>query len=511
MAEEQLASLPASLIDKEATGKLILHKKADPSSSNVPTGEIDPQVTGTDLPGVGFTLYKIRDIDLYSNAGVKNAAEKMNQPKPANQYLTAGGQADLTKVTEVKQGVTDEHGMIEFSFAKGELGAYLVVETGPKPGYTPASPFIAFIPMTKNNGQDGEKGGVEWNYNVHAYPKNFKKGVTDKIVEDSGKNGGDTVTYTVSAVPQGIGVDQKRTVFKIQDTLDEKLAAPEKDSVKVSIEDAGDKVFTEDVDYEVTVAGQTVTVTFKDEGLAKLTSAMKVSVEIPATVKDSSTGILPNQAQVFENNPNDDQDKTGTPSETPRVKTYFGDVTFDKIDGATNEKLAGAKFALYGAIGDQECVDAVKAPAQKLRSGGKEEWISAGGSGQVTITGLHVNDIANEKYSAGPDGKYGTDDDAVESFVTNKYSSYCLVETEAPKGYELLPEPIKFDLKKQEVVDAQGSLIKKIGTNGKIENLKDTTPNLPMTGGAGIGILAALGALIIGAGAWLARRNSAKN
>ncbi|WP_231139753.1 LPXTG cell wall anchor domain-containing protein [Corynebacterium ulcerans] len=32
-----------------------------------------------------------------------------------------------------------------------------------------------------------------------------------------------------------------------------------------------------------------------------------------------------------------------------------------------------------------------------------------------------------------------------------------------------------------------------------------------MTGGAGIGILAALGALIIGAGAWLARRNSAKN
>ncbi|MFA1455474.1 LPXTG cell wall anchor domain-containing protein [Corynebacterium diphtheriae] len=32
-----------------------------------------------------------------------------------------------------------------------------------------------------------------------------------------------------------------------------------------------------------------------------------------------------------------------------------------------------------------------------------------------------------------------------------------------------------------------------------------------MTGGAGVGILAAIGAAIIGAGAWFARRNSAES
>nr|WP_244659201.1 LPXTG cell wall anchor domain-containing protein [Corynebacterium diphtheriae] len=33
---------------------------------------------------------------------------------------------------------------------------------------------------------------------------------------------------------------------------------------------------------------------------------------------------------------------------------------------------------------------------------------------------------------------------------------------------------------------------------------------MPLTGGAGVGILAAIGAAIIGAGAWFARRNSAE-
>ncbi|CAB0578307.1 fimbrial protein [Corynebacterium diphtheriae] len=44
----------------------------------------------------------------------------------------------------------------------------------------------------------------------------------------------------------------------------------------------------------------------------------------------------------------------------------------------------------------------------------------------------------------------------------------------------------------------------------KIKNLRQDTPNLPLTGGAGVGILAAIGAAIIGAGVWFARRNSAE-
>lgn len=77
----------------------------------------------------------------------------------------------------------------------------------------------------------------------------------------------------------------------------------------------------------------------------------------------------------------------------------------------------------------------------------------------------------------------------------------------------MLASPISFEIKKSEVEgkDNPIRLLTEVGQDGKLKNLKDTTPNLPMTGGAGIGILAALGALIIGAGAWLARRSSAKN
>ncbi|AER69875.1 Hypothetical protein Cp106_1831 [Corynebacterium pseudotuberculosis 1/06-A] len=118
--------------------------------------------------------------------------------------------------------------------------------------------------------------------------------------------------------------------------------------------------------------------------------------------------------------------------------------------------------------------------------------------GLVTIDGLHVNDYANAT-----EGK------------TNLYTSYCLVETKSPTGFELLAKPIEFKVLKSDVETKQPEkiirLLSEVGQDGKLKNLEDTTPNLPMTGGAGIGILAALGALIIGAGAWLARRNSAKN
>ena len=45
--------------------------------------------------------------------------------------------------------------------------------------------------------------------------------------------------------------------------------------------------------------------------------------------------------------------------------------------------------------------------------------------------------------------------------------------------------------------------------DNQVVNLEDSTPKLPLTGGMGIGILAALGALIIAAGAYSAKRRSA--
>ncbi|UWE70217.1 LPXTG cell wall anchor domain-containing protein [Corynebacterium diphtheriae bv. gravis] len=116
-------------------------------------------------------------------------------------------------------------------------------------------------------------------------------------------------------------------------------------------------------------------------------------------------------------------------------------------------------------------------------------------------------------------------------------SHYCLIETKAPKGKELLAQAEEFSLTTDQVEQktydkqwkkADGTVTKTekvtyghrtyknasltVGKHGgEVVNLDDTTPQLPLTGGAGVGILAAIGAAIIGAGAWFARRNSAES
>ncbi|WP_353066471.1 LPXTG cell wall anchor domain-containing protein [Arcanobacterium hippocoleae] len=127
------------------------------------------------------------------------------------------------------------------------------------------------------------------------------------------------------------------------------------------------------------------------------------------------------------------------------------------------------------------------------------------------------------------------------------------METKAPTGYALIHEPIKFNVKLGNKVtktttwetDANGDIISgteknvvvwepgavdpktgiveleltKPDTNfetatdlsGKVTviNIKDT-PNLPLTGGAGIAIFGVLGAAIVAGGIYGAKRNSRK-
>lgn len=67
-------------------------------------------------------------------------------------------------------------------------------------------------------------------------------------------------------------------------------------------------------------------------------------------------------------------------------------------------------------------------------------------------------------------------------------------------------EPTLIDLFTKEKI--AGAPLKTVEV--EIKNVRQETPELPLTGGAGVGILAAIGAAIIGAGAWFARRNSAE-
>lgn len=520
------------LVNKEAKGKLTIHKFGNPSAENAPSGtlkDLEKHQGDEKLDGVGFTVYKIKktangekNIDLTTNDGLLNAAG-----------LKA---SDFAEGTAVKDQLT-KNGVLEFvasgTTAQGQwvvkdsidLGAYLVVETTPKEGYDPAAPFIAFVPMTEGNAApliEGEKGasdqgqGTKWNYDVHAFPKNYKDTVPAKTVKDKDQNNGDEqLVYTVTGTARQLKPRVKRTQFKITDTIDSKLTVTNVTAKIISSQDdessEGTPVPTSDVNGGRFFTGNEVSVDLTPEAAEKLKDGDKVVVTITTTVKNtvqSPFDVVPNKAKVYQNKPGGEQDET--PKETPTVKTYWGGVKFKKVD-SQHKGLEGAAFQIVRIESPNTCKDVkVKVepdnatftlheqsltPVKGVQEGEAKTIFTSKDKGEVLITGLHVNDFADNAPVDTP-------------------SKYCLVETKAPQGKELLAEPLEFQLlKKPEVEERQYELASvKVGeVEGEVVNLDDTTPNLPMTGGAGVGILAAIGAAIIGAGAWFARRNSAES
>lgn len=493
------------LVNKNAKGALTIHKFGNPINEGTPSGTLEDAKDverngGEPLEGVGFTVYKINttadgatDIDVTTNEGLvaasKLKAADFSQGAQLKDGLPAGA------LTKVDTGTTGANGTWEVS-KELELGAYLVVETTPKEGYDPAVPFIAFVPMTADNGADNQ--GTSWNYDVHAFPKNYKDEEPTKTVKDKDQNAGDeNLIYTVTGTARQLKPNTERTQFRITDQIDPKL-----EITGVNVTAAGKEIQPEqDVDgkfYE----GNNVDVALKPEVAKTLEAGDKVEVTITTKLKAEfakDTDIAPNKARVFQNNP--DGSESDRPKETPEVKTYWGGLQFKKVDG-DRKALEGAEFQIARQAAGKQCseIDTTKkgswTPVNGQQGGKVKTTFISGQDGMVKITGLHVNDFEDNAEVAAGD-----------------QSHYCLIETKAPKGKELLPEALEFKLvatstdpeRVYELASVQ------VGANkGEVVNSDDTTPNLPMTGGMGIGILAAIGAAIVAAGAWFARRG-AKN
>lgn len=451
---------------------------------------------------MGFTVYKINKtadgntpIDVTTNEGLL-AASKLKAADFSNGAAVKDGLVGGV-LTEVASGKTDADG----KWVAGQelpLGAYLVVETGPKEGYDPAVPFIAFVPMTSNGKVGEETQGTSWNYDVHAFPKNYKDEEPTKTVKDKDQNAGDEkLVYTVTGTARQLKPNTDRTQFRITDQIDPKLEITD---VKVMV--AGQEIQpTQDKDGKF-FEGNNVDVDLTPETAKSLKAGDKVVVTITTKLKaefKNDTDIAPNKAQVFQNNP--DGSENQTPKDTPTVKTYWGGLQFKKVDGA-RKGLQDAEFQIARQAAGQQCsaIDTTKkgswTPVNGEQNGEVKTTFVSGQDGMVKITGLHVNDFEDNKEVA-----------------AGEQSHYCLIETKAPKGKELLPEALEFKLVAKETTPERVYELAsvQVGANkGEVVNSDDTTPNLPMTGGMGVGILAAIGAAIVAAGAWFARRG-AKN
>lgn len=492
-AQTTAPAAPVSVVNAGTPTSLTINKYLNPETTGTPTGNATDPFSGTPLAGVEFTiteiLYNGARIDMTNNAVFQQAAKLT----PA----TIAAPFSLGTATKVETGAD---GTVKTSLPQG---VYLVQETSlenadvpPNTTITRAADFIAFLPMTQQNGDN-----ITWLYDVNAFPKNSSASVSKSVV-DALDNVGDALEYTIKTdVPRKTNTTEVLYTYNVVDVLDTRLTPPAAGDVKVQI----DGVDVPATYYSVTVTGQEVKVTFTPEGAKWLQdnhAGKQVTTIIPAVINASGVeatvdGLrtfdpIKNKATLQTNNGTWDGTNvtppTDEPDETPtnEVVTYIGKLDIAKTD-KNGEALNGAEFQLYrcdvtsGALGDGP-----------LTVNGANTWTTgaAGVAGEIIIDGLHVSDFSD---NAAHEEAY----------------KYCLVETKAPEGYELLPSPVVVTFTKAGVENtSDGTDAQTYGVT--IENVAEVTDRLPSTGGMGVGLLIAAGAGIVGAGAYAAKRNSDK-
>lgn len=437
------------------------------------------------LQGVKFKLYKVKDVDVNTNDGVEVASKIGNMTLPGD-VVEKGIELDGKKYTleaaNPAEMTTDNKGEAVFTVQNTGLatGVYVVVEdlagsgnlktadgAVDKAKVTPAAPFAVSMPMTSPDGKTLNK-------NVHVYPKN-QVNELDKTVKDAGKNVGDDIVYTISTTSTGADTngdgkmdkEDLGKVYEIVDTLDPNLTYK---SVTVKVK--GQAVNADENGYTLTKE-QTgdpkqdkVTVSFKGTTLDTIAAGAKVELELTANVKQNSAdGVIPNQAKLFPNSWSKGIDSS-------KVETKFGDIVIKKVnkDGGA---LKGAVFTVY--------LD--NSAAKDCSSYGDEIKTSeeTGENGLISIKGLHLTNFVDNK-------------DVPEA----DQHPYCLVETQAPEGYQLLPKPVKFSLTKAGAVADLTTAAEGDGSLVKITNYKN--PGLPLTGAQGILLVSVLGLILVSAG-----------
>lgn len=451
-------------IDFKRKGSLTIHKRdLKGGTATEGTGLGGANAPGEALPGVKFKIQKV-DIDLSKAENWKDLSS-----------LTAAAalQKGIDKSFKEEEVTTDGEGKAEFTNLP--VGIYVVTETEAPQGVIKGAPFVVSVPFT-------DAKGTEWNYNPVVYPKNTKAEAS-KEVSDANKQQGEDITYTVKTPTPALAKNQSVKKYIITDDYDEEKVTPKKDGIKLEI--AGKEI--PKGHYSVVDDGGKITITFTNFEMLNANPSSQVVTTILATVKKQ--GEIKNSAGVIFNNPNNENEIEDVTIPTNEVFSYYGEVNVVKKDADEKDKvLEGAKFEVYRSddkiCGNEDDVQIFK-----------EKKFETNAEGKLKIEGLHATNIEDN----------------------NKLidKTFCLKEIEAPAGYATPQGPAawhKFEIKAEQKKEGDkvvsGGTIK--AASLEIDNKKQDTPKLPMTGGMGVGILAAIGAAIVAAGAWFARRG-AKN
>lgn len=153
-----------STIDTTKQGSITIHKYEYNGDEKIKgTGsEKDQAPNGAKaLEGVGFTIYKVADVNDLEKYYSTNPTEL-----PSVENYTEDGKikTEYAKGQVGKEILTGKDGIAKFEHL--DLGFYVVVETKtPDKVTTAINPFLVSVPMTTTDGDN-------WLYDVHVYPKN---------------------------------------------------------------------------------------------------------------------------------------------------------------------------------------------------------------------------------------------------------------------------------------------------------------------------------------------------
>ncbi len=384
-----------------------------------------------------YTVYSVESStqagapDLTTNDGWREVEALSSQvgDNPTQAALNGAGYA----TTPLTPTTSDGSGQV---YTNLDFGLYYVVESTPASGFDPVRPFLVTVPTT-------DATGTAWTYDVTVSPKN--RAITSKGVEDADAvrsdiagSAGSTVTWTITGNIEDGDDDE----YIVTDLLDERLR------FLTARAFLGSAALTPTTDYTVgtTVEGARteVTLALTPTGLAKLNAAdpstTQVVVEVDTTVTAGARGEIENTATI---------NQTGIVTEVPGITTRWGGVRVTKQNPA-GTALAGASFQVFSSHTN----DFSTATATGIDG-------TTGSDGVALLSSLRYSD-----YASG-------------DFITASspaYQYYWLVETAAPSGYELLPDPVPFTITTDNTTASIVALtVENVPVNGGF--------TLPLTGG----------------------------
>lgn len=446
------------------------------------------------LPGLEaqFTVQQVMNpdnssIDLTTQDGWAQVNDLMTAAADEN---TTAEQAifdeGLTLETEgASQTTTEANGyIITFDLP---VGVYLVTETTPE-GFQASAPFFVTLPSVYSD----DSG---WNYEVTVQPKNQADTRVVKTVEDELAALGTVSNYTIQLpIPDQADLSSIQVLDNLPDELNLVGELGEFGNVNVS------------------VANGTETISFENN--SNLNALILEIIDGPSLDALRGETLVVTFDAVIVAGPGEEEAPGGVIENSASIDLEIGEVTYTYTtdpDEPTETRLGTLEITKLNVDGDEISVGTDATAAEREAATAEFElwrctaqgdapdvqWVLGAGPLETL-----VNEVPTTTFETDPStGTAIIEDIQMANFVNGEETlandTLCVVETKAPTGYVLNPEPQPVTVGDNFTMTAD------------VINLDDeVTSQLPSTGGMGTMAMIAGGLLVAVAGGFAALRGN---